>query len=147
MRKPLYQLAAEEMATNTAPNAPPRLPQARPYRDFLTPSFHRRFTNAAAVGLVICWGEAILMSEFGCKYTLLFTTMCISSADLNKCFGLGFLLGQLVYAPYCSSYHPLQSSSYGWRNYILENEPPLFPQRHYGNMLLVDIQYRHCFGI
>jgi nucleoporin NDC1 len=30
-------------------------PLARPYRDFLTPSLHRRFTNAALIGLAACW--------------------------------------------------------------------------------------------
>ncbi|KAL1302231.1 hypothetical protein AAFC00_002656 [Neodothiora populina] len=36
---------------------------ARPYRDFLTPALHRSFTNAALVGLFLCWIEAALMAE------------------------------------------------------------------------------------
>ncbi|GAB7348029.1 hypothetical protein MBLNU459_g6068t1 [Dothideomycetes sp. NU459] len=50
------------MAGNTAPAAQ-RVPQPRPYRDFLTPSLHRRFRNTVLVGLAACWVEAILMSE------------------------------------------------------------------------------------
>ncbi|KAK5138382.1 hypothetical protein LTR08_003443 [Meristemomyces frigidus] len=36
---------------------------ARPYKDFLTPALHRRFTNAAALTLALCWLEASLMSS------------------------------------------------------------------------------------
>lgn len=50
------------MAANTAP-ATQRVPQPRAYRDFLTPSLHRRFTKTALVGLAACWLEATLMSE------------------------------------------------------------------------------------
>lgn len=54
-------------ATAAAPAAPassaPRAVGPRPYRDFLTPSLHRRFTNAAFIGLVTCWIVAISMAE------------------------------------------------------------------------------------
>ncbi|EMC96941.1 hypothetical protein BAUCODRAFT_68955 [Baudoinia panamericana UAMH 10762] len=39
------------------------VPTARPYKDFLTPALHRRFTNAALLTLAICWLEATLMSS------------------------------------------------------------------------------------
>lgn len=38
-------------------------PSARPYRDFLTPSLHRRFTSAALVGLAACWLISISMAS------------------------------------------------------------------------------------
>ncbi|KAG8624578.1 hypothetical protein KVT40_007645 [Elsinoe batatas] len=38
-------------------------PRARPYKDFLTPALHRCFTNAALVGLALCWVEAILLAK------------------------------------------------------------------------------------
>ncbi|TKX25429.1 hypothetical protein C1H76_2077 [Elsinoe australis] len=46
-----------------ASSAKPGLPRARPYKDFLTPALHRCFTNAAIIGLLVCWIEAILMSK------------------------------------------------------------------------------------
>lgn len=54
------------MATN-APQPPSLTPPPRPYRDFLTPSLHRRFTNAALIALVACWLEAASMSDGGCE--------------------------------------------------------------------------------
>jgi len=36
---------------------------ARPYKDFLTPALHRRFTRAAGLILALCWLEAFLMSH------------------------------------------------------------------------------------
>lgn len=38
-------------------------PLPRPYRDFLTPSLHRRFTSAALVGLAACWLISISMAS------------------------------------------------------------------------------------
>ncbi|KAF4553307.1 Nucleoporin NDC1-like protein [Elsinoe fawcettii] len=45
-----------------APNAK-ATSRPRPYKDFLTPALHRSFTNAALIGLALCWSEAILMSK------------------------------------------------------------------------------------
>lgn len=39
-------------------------PAARPYRDFLTPSLHRRFTKAAFIGLVACWLASLPLASF-----------------------------------------------------------------------------------
>ncbi|KAG9954274.1 hypothetical protein KCU85_g659, partial [Aureobasidium melanogenum] len=38
-------------------------PLPRPYRDFLTPSLHRRFTSAALIGLAACWLISIPMAS------------------------------------------------------------------------------------
>lgn len=38
-------------------------PKARSYKDFLTPAMHRRFTRATMSALILCYGEAVLMSE------------------------------------------------------------------------------------
>lgn len=46
----------------TAPQ-PPRNPGPRPYRDFLTPSLHRRFTKAALVSLSTSYATAVIMSR------------------------------------------------------------------------------------
>ncbi|KAF2718608.1 hypothetical protein K431DRAFT_287491 [Polychaeton citri CBS 116435] len=35
----------------------------RPYKDFLTPALHRRFTNAALVALLACWLESAWISD------------------------------------------------------------------------------------
>jgi hypothetical protein len=40
-------------------------PLARPYRDFLTPSLHRRFTSAALVGLAACWLISVPLASPG----------------------------------------------------------------------------------
>ncbi|KAI5249997.1 hypothetical protein E4T42_05103 [Aureobasidium subglaciale] len=40
-------------------------PLPRPYRDFLTPSLHRRFTSAALIGLAACWLASIPMASSG----------------------------------------------------------------------------------
>jgi len=37
----------------------------RPYRDFLTPFLHRRFTNAALLTLALCYVEAVWMGQWG----------------------------------------------------------------------------------
>jgi hypothetical protein len=49
-------------------NPPPPVkaaPLARPYRDFLTPSLHRRFTSAALVGLAACWLISVPLASPG----------------------------------------------------------------------------------
>nr|POE85478.1 nucleoporin ndc1 [Quercus suber] len=53
---------------NAAPSAPPSL--SRPYKDFLTPALHRRFTHAAAVVLACCWLEGVLLSPNGWFWTI-----------------------------------------------------------------------------
>ena len=51
--------------TYAAKHSPAALmPPVRPYRDFLTPCLHRRFTGAALVGLAACYVASILMSRF-----------------------------------------------------------------------------------
>ncbi|KAK5171229.1 uncharacterized protein LTR77_004373 [Saxophila tyrrhenica] len=49
-------------ATN-APSAPSK--RVRPYRDFLTPALHRRFSYAAALVFAVCYIESILMHSPG----------------------------------------------------------------------------------
>ncbi|KAK4549648.1 hypothetical protein LTR36_004949 [Oleoguttula mirabilis] len=51
--------------TSNMPILPPPVaaPLARPYKDFLTPALHRRFTNAAFLTLALCWLEATFMSS------------------------------------------------------------------------------------
>ena len=34
-----------------------------PYRQFLTPALHRRFTSAALITLVVCYAEAVLIAD------------------------------------------------------------------------------------
>lgn len=34
-----------------------------PYRQFLTPALHRRFTSAAFITLVVCYAEAVLIAD------------------------------------------------------------------------------------
>ncbi|KAK5107915.1 hypothetical protein LTR62_000575 [Meristemomyces frigidus] len=41
---------------------PPAIPTARPYKDFLTPLLHRRFTHAALLLLAQCYLYAIILS-------------------------------------------------------------------------------------
>ncbi|KFZ06626.1 hypothetical protein V501_07236 [Pseudogymnoascus sp. VKM F-4519 (FW-2642)] len=36
----------------------------RPYKDFLTPALHRRFTRAAATLLAVCYAESLLLGEW-----------------------------------------------------------------------------------
>lgn len=55
------------MATSSATPQGQRVIPTRPYRDFLTPSLHRRFTNAAVIGLMACWLEATLMADWHSK--------------------------------------------------------------------------------
>lgn len=47
------------MATMT-----PVVKRARPYRDFLTPALHRRFTSAALLALAVCYVDAVWMAEW-----------------------------------------------------------------------------------
>lgn len=75
--------AIARTGTNPAPvmtNSSILKPEARlrPYKDFLTPALHRRFTNAALVVLAGCWFEATLMSEFHSKII-----KAISRADID----------------------------------------------------------------
>lgn len=65
-------MTAATMAATTGQRSMP----IRPYKDFLTPSLHRRFTNAALAGLIVCWIEATLMSHSICE---LFWTQIIGS--------------------------------------------------------------------
>lgn len=46
--------------TSTTPQKAPT-PSARPYKDFLTPALHRRFTTAASLILSLCWLETLLI--------------------------------------------------------------------------------------
>lgn len=50
----------ERFALMSTPQSPP----ARPYRDFLTPFLHRRFTSAALLTLGVCYVEAVLMGQW-----------------------------------------------------------------------------------
>ncbi|KAF2100703.1 putative nuclear envelope protein [Rhizodiscina lignyota] len=47
----------------------PQKPKARPYRDFLTPSLHRRFTGAALWSLLSCYLIAMCWSSFHIIWT------------------------------------------------------------------------------
>jgi nucleoporin NDC1 len=38
-------------------------PKARSYKDFLTPAMHRRFTSATSAALLLCYIEAVVMSD------------------------------------------------------------------------------------
>ncbi|KAH9810089.1 Nucleoporin NDC1 [Teratosphaeria destructans] len=57
--------------TTTTSTAPPPLllptstakPVARPYTDFLTPAFHRRFTHSALILSLFCWITAIVLGS------------------------------------------------------------------------------------
>nr|POE94343.1 nucleoporin ndc1 [Quercus suber] len=53
-----------------AVQSPASPPLSRPYKDFLTPALHRRFTHAAAVVLACCWLEGVLMSHNGWFWTI-----------------------------------------------------------------------------
>lgn len=54
-------------ATTTSPASPASAPASpRSYKDFLTPSLHRRFTRATGLILVYCWLLAGLLSDRGC---------------------------------------------------------------------------------
>jgi nucleoporin NDC1 len=46
------------------PTTPVASPRTRLYKEFLTPALHRRFVNAAAVTLVLCWADATFLSPF-----------------------------------------------------------------------------------
>ena len=62
-----------------------------PYKQFLTPALHRRFTGAAVVILAICYVEAILIGEkTSCKFPLL---LAIWKADVGTVFWLWFPIG------------------------------------------------------
>ena len=51
--------ATATMTSNTRQQTMP----VRPYKDFLTPALHRRFTSTAGWSLAVCYVEAILMSK------------------------------------------------------------------------------------
>ena len=38
-------------------------PRVRFYREFLTPALHRRFTSAAALTLLVCYAEAVIVGD------------------------------------------------------------------------------------
>ena len=44
-------------------SSPKPEPRARSYKDFLTPAMHRRFTSATTAALLICYAEAVFMSD------------------------------------------------------------------------------------
>jgi nucleoporin NDC1 len=49
--------------STTIMSTPKPEPRARSYKDFLTPAMHRRFTSASTAALIICYAEAVLMSD------------------------------------------------------------------------------------
>jgi nucleoporin NDC1 len=49
-------------STNMALASKPE-PKARSYKDFLTPAMHRRFTSATTGALILCYIEAVVMSD------------------------------------------------------------------------------------
>lgn len=54
----------QPMATSTrAAPAMMAAPKIRTYRDYLTPAFHRRFTHASLVVLILCYVESVFMSQ------------------------------------------------------------------------------------
>lgn len=56
-------LFAPKPAATTAPSTPPQpTERTRPYKDFLTPALHSRFSRAAALIAVACYIEALLIS-------------------------------------------------------------------------------------
>jgi nucleoporin NDC1 len=49
---------------------PPAL-RIRPYKDFLTPALHRRFSTAAVTLLGFCYVEAVLIGQWNsCQFLL-----------------------------------------------------------------------------
>lgn len=48
--------------------ATPLVKRARPYRDFLTPALHRRFTSASLLALGICYVDAVWMAEWNSAF-------------------------------------------------------------------------------
>ncbi|OQO02778.1 hypothetical protein B0A48_11060 [Cryoendolithus antarcticus] len=60
-RTTTYPLASTTAATASLPTA--TTPKMRQYKDFLTPSMHRRFTNASLAMLAVCYVEAAFMSS------------------------------------------------------------------------------------
>lgn len=54
-----------------ASTAPSIQPATRPYRDFVTPILHKRFTKAAAYTFLICWFIAAWQGTWSnCRWSL-----------------------------------------------------------------------------
>ena len=62
-----------------------------PYKQFLTPALHRRFTGAAVVILAICYVEAILIGEKSSRKNTL--PSVIRGADVEVVFWSWFPIG------------------------------------------------------
>src|SRR5215469_8747942 len=43
---------------------PAKAPRARPYRDFLTPVLHQRFTSAFVLAIGVCYIESVLLGDW-----------------------------------------------------------------------------------
>jgi nucleoporin NDC1 len=59
---PHTSFAPSMASTNMALASKPE-PKARSYKDFLTPAMHRRFTSATTGALILCYIEAVVMSD------------------------------------------------------------------------------------
>ncbi|KAL8825232.1 MAG: hypothetical protein Q9170_007873 [Blastenia crenularia] len=66
--------------------------RTRLYREFLTPTLHRRFTQAAGVSLVICYVEAVILGD---KSSLLWSWFPLGKAGIRTL--LLFLSALLVF--------------------------------------------------
>ncbi|KAM0715378.1 hypothetical protein Q7P37_008876 [Cladosporium fusiforme] len=50
-------------SASTTKMSPKPEPKVRSYKDFLTPAMHRRFTGATGAALLLCYTEAVLISD------------------------------------------------------------------------------------
>lgn len=67
---------------------PAKAPQARPYRDFLIPVLHQRFTSAFVLAISVCYIESILLGDWSDPFWSWFPLGSAGIRTLLLCFPL-----------------------------------------------------------
>lgn len=107
--------------------------QVRPYRDYLTPSLHRRFNKASRYTLLICYAVACWMGEWdSCENSNLDTRHSLTSPVLRAWFPIGptgirtlllFVPALTIYILRVAQWHvgrrQTQTSAETFRKYVL----------------------------
>jgi hypothetical protein len=118
----------------------------RPYKDFLTPALHRRFTTAAVTLLGLCYADSILIGQWdSCELSI--KARSTYALTFRKFCGHGFLLVELVYGLAFSLFVPFQSSFYELHNCILEYEQRSHHFRLSSSTLFGGRPYKQLSGI
>jgi hypothetical protein len=124
----------------------PPAARIRPYKDFITPALHRRFTRGAAVLLILCYVESVLIGQWNSCSLLPHFPHIDRVLTLLKYCGHGSPSDEQAYVPAYSLFAPFRYSSSEYHSSMLVSEQQPQPSRLSNNMHYECRPYRQLAG-